>query len=308
MNWTRNFSWIEIALIGAFLLIYLWYYIKVKFVSRALGKNSRIIALKFILRASYLSLLIVSLLGPRFGKTETEQRVAGKDIVLAIDMSKSMNTSDVFPSRLEKAKIELINVISKLRANRFGLLVFSTQAYWQIPFTYDQNVVKDYIGLLQTEMMPKPGSNIAAALELINSKTSDSTLARSKVAIIITDGEDYGQISPELIEKVLKSKLKILLLGIGTTEGQTDLTSQTNSYLNKNYLDQLAKQLKSKSFYLDNSQNQIEDLVKEINSINVFLPQQTRMRAESNKYFNFLIAAFILALADILLTVKIFKI
>ena len=107
MEWFREFSWVEIMLIVAFAAFYGFYIVRVIRISRTLNTPFSSVFAKLFLRTAFFILLIISFLGPSFGDSKKEIKSVGKDIMICVDLSKSMDAFDIQPSRLEKIKFEL---------------------------------------------------------------------------------------------------------------------------------------------------------------------------------------------------------
>ena len=107
MVWFRQFGWVEVALIAGFVLFYGLYLVRVIRISRSLGTPFSSVFAKMILRGLLFALLIIAFMGPSFGDSKREIKSVGKDIMICVDLSKSMDAFDIQPSRLEKIKFEL---------------------------------------------------------------------------------------------------------------------------------------------------------------------------------------------------------
>ena len=141
MIWSGSLSMLEWLFIGAFILLYALYIFRVIRAARALNSGYRRVLYKVLLRAAFFALLIISLLGPSFGETQREIKSIGKDIFICVDLSESMNAFDIQPSRLEKLKFELKQIVEAFSSDRIGLIMFSNEAYVQCPLTYDKSAL-----------------------------------------------------------------------------------------------------------------------------------------------------------------------
>jgi Ca-activated chloride channel family protein len=319
MNWSKSITSWEIFLIFSFITIYIFYLIRLYRIGNTLGRPSKAIYFKLILRSLYFVLTIIALLGPSFGLTDTEARSKGKDIFVAIDLSASMDCSDIAPTRLEKAKLELINIIEQSEGDRFGILVFSTKAYWQIPLTFDNVLVKELVSNFSTAMMPRRGSNLEAPLRLIDSKfNNENDLNRPQIGIIFTDGESFNDISPELKRTLLKSKKKLIFIGIGTEVGSNVLVDNTPlllkdgsfaiSKLDATGLKKLSKELNAEVILLNNPQSTLEQVKLILEGITGNVTEVKKRVITNNKYESFLLIALVLAALDIIISTKVFEI
>jgi Ca-activated chloride channel homolog len=319
MIWSNKISTIELVLLGIFALAYLYYLVKVSFLSRKLNMNMGATSLKFIMRTIYFGLLIAAVLGPSFGITEMEARTAGKDIYLCVDVSQSMNTTDVSPSRIEKVKTELIKLVDGIKDNRIGIIVFSEKAYIQIPLTFDIDVIKGAISKLNTDLLERNGTNLSSALKLASEKLSEQGNAkeRNKVAVIVSDGEDFGDIDPTVLQ--LKNKeLSLIFVGVGTEFGGevqdnvgTYIKDETGnnviSKLNFSNLSKIAFSLRSKPYELNDAKSPIVAINTQIEEMPSLNQSERTVVVANNKYLYFLLPALLLVIIDAIFVVKIFK-
>lgn len=164
MKWVNTISTFEIVLALVFIVLYLSFIWRVVSTTRRLGLSAKRVFIKAILRTIYFGLIITALLGPSFGDTSREIKTVGKDIFICIDLSQSMNATDVQPSRLEKVKFELKNIVEAFNSDRIGLIMFSSEAYMQCPLTYDNNALNLFIQTLNTDMVPNFGTDFGLSL------------------------------------------------------------------------------------------------------------------------------------------------
>ena len=137
MAWFRSFSWVEIAFVAAFILFYGLYLVRMIRISRVLKSSLSAVFVKLALRTALFALLIVAYLGPSFGEAKREVQSVGKDIMICVDLSKSMDAFDIQPSRLEKIKFEMKKLVESFNSDRLGIIIFSSEAFMQCPLTYD---------------------------------------------------------------------------------------------------------------------------------------------------------------------------
>lgn len=319
MNWIKPLTIVEFVFIGIFLLVYATYFIRLYLIARRLGTTARSIVIKFFIRAIYLGLCILGLLGPSFGVNEIEAQATGKDVFFVFDLSRSMDAIDIEPTRLERVKFEVIKNLNLLKSDRVGLVVFSSDAYIQTPLTFDRDALKLFTQKLNTNLFVENGTNINSALTLILQKYKNPTASRkSKVVILITDGEDFGELDSEVIFELKRNKLNFLVLGVGTPQGGAikagngfKKDKEGNEVLTKldaEYLKKLAKSLGGQYFQLTNQVNEVGTLLKEVDKLESNWIDTRKMTVANNKYYYFVILALILMVVDILVTVRTIKI
>ena len=173
---------------------------------------------KFLLLLGGMALGIIALSQPRMGFQWEEVQHRGFDIILTVDVSRSMLAEDISPNRLTRAKREVIDLLSMLQGDRVGLVVFAGIGFTQSPLTVDYKAIEIFLDTLDTELIPVPGTAIAHALQTSMQAFSDSH-RNSKAIILITDGEDHsGEL--QIVEKQAREAgVKIFVIGIGKTEG-----------------------------------------------------------------------------------------
>ncbi|RKS01003.1 VWA domain-containing protein [Flavobacterium sp. 102] len=174
--------------------------------------------LKLVIILLALTCLIIGLVNPKMGtKLETVKR-EGIDIVFAIDVSKSMLAEDVAPSRLEKSKQLVSQIINNLGSDRIGIVAYSGSAFPVLPITTDYSVAKMFLQGMNPGMISSQGTSIDQAINLA-STFIDKKDKTNKLLIIISDGEDHSEASVEAAEEAKKLGLKIITIGVGSEKG-----------------------------------------------------------------------------------------
>lgn len=188
--------------------------------------------LKTVFVIAGLSFLLLAMAGPKIGTEVREVKRQGVDMLIALDLSASMNAEDVRPSRLEKAKFEINRLIERLKGDRVGLIVFTGEAYLQSPMTLDYSALKLFLDIADTEQMPSSATDFKAAMETaitaFESLEENETEA-AKVLLIISDGEDHGQSYDASLQDLIDKNIYVYTLGIGTDEGTTIPLYEENS-------------------------------------------------------------------------------
>jgi Ca-activated chloride channel homolog len=163
-------------------------------------------------------ILSLTLARPQIGSKLEEAKREGVDVMIAVDVSVSMLAKDIPPSRLEKAKHEVDNLINKLEGDRVGIIAFSGTAFVQCPLTLDYGAAKMFLDVLDPSLIPIPGTNIGDAIELAL-KSFESKERQFKVLILITDGENHEGDVMKLAEEAERQGVIIHCVGIGSPEG-----------------------------------------------------------------------------------------
>ena len=168
-------------------------------------------------------LLVISALRPQWGYEWRESKRRGGDIALAIDVSESMLAADVSPSRLERAKRKVTDLLSMLRGDRVALVAFAGIAFVETPLTLDYAAFKQFLPLIQPELIPIKGSNLEVALrkslEALGIREGAADAAKGSAIILLTDGEELDGDLEGVGKLAAAGGVRIYVLGIGSTEG-----------------------------------------------------------------------------------------
>lgn len=174
--------------------------------------------LKFILLSLALSFIVIAIANLQFGSKKEKVDREGIDIILAIDVSRSMLAEDITPNRLEHAKQFVYNLLSKLKNDRIGLIVFAGNAYVQMPLTVDFSGAKLFLSGINTEMIPSQGTAIGKAIEMSKQLFVEGE-NKYKTLIIISDGENHEDDAVEAVSDVVKKGVTVYTIGLGSDAG-----------------------------------------------------------------------------------------
>ncbi|MDO6391634.1 VWA domain-containing protein [Pontibacter sp. BT731] len=323
MTWYQTLTLLEILFGILFLGLYIGYLWRVQKVSAFFGQRPHGVWVKFILRHAYVVLLIIAILGPSFGAMKKEIKTIGKDIYIAVDLSASMDANDVQPSRLERAKRDIIRLISRFNSDRIGLIVFDSEAYMQSPLTYDQQALTLYTQTLRTGLLPHGGTSFIPVLELISQKfgqaaSPEASEQKARILVLISDGEDFGGRTSDWADRLREQNIRVFALGIGTTDG-TQIPAGTSfkkdqqgnpvvTRLRPEGLEQLAEATEGEYFEVNGRISEVSRLINAINNIEGELRESKTIDVTANKYVYPLALALLLILLDILITVKLIRI
>lgn len=179
------------------------------------GSSAATFGLKNVFLVLSIASLIIAVMGPMWGEEEQTLKREGIDMVVALDLSTSMNAEDVAPNRLEKSRLFLNSFLDRLGGDRVGLVVFAGDAYVMSPLTNDYIALKGQLNTLQTELLWKQGTNIASAIhkgvELLGENPSTG-----KAILIISDGEDHEGGINIALDEARKAGVEIFTIGVGT--------------------------------------------------------------------------------------------
>src|SRR6185369_17394112 len=173
---------------------------------------------RFILLLLVLGLVIVSLARPRWGYAYDEVKRKGLDLLLAVDVSRSMLSNDVQPNRLERVKLATQDLINELQGDRVGLIAFAGRGFLQAPLTIDYDAAVEAINDLDTNTIPEGGTNISAAIDLAVQTYGKSAIG-NRALIIFTDGEELSGDAMKTAKTATDAGVRIFTVGVGTPEG-----------------------------------------------------------------------------------------
>jgi Ca-activated chloride channel homolog len=318
VNWYRELGITEILLIAGFLLFYGLYLYRVIRVAKVLNTPFSRVFIKLFLRTVFFGLLILSILGPSFGGSKKEVKSIGKDIMICVDLSKSMDAFDIQPTRLEKVKNEMKKLVAAFNSDRIGIIIFGSEAFMQCPLTFDQNALNLFIETMNTGLVPVGGTDFGPALRMaldkLTAEENQVTDTKSKVIILISDGEDFGQETDDFVSEIESRDIRLFTLGVGTDKGgniyagngvKKDRQGNTVvTKLNSRSLRSIADKTGGQYFEINDSKNDVSRLINTIGRIEGELRDARLVDVTANKYFYFLAFAMALLLLDVMLNVK----
>ena len=173
---------------------------------------------KFLLLITALSSLILTLARPQFGSKISHEKRNGIEAIIALDISNSMLAQDVQPSRLDKSKLMIENLINSFINDKIGLVVFAGEAYVQLPITSDYVSAKMFLNDITPNLISAQGTDIARAIRVsLSSFTQQKGVG--KAIILITDGEDNEGGALEAVKEAKEKGVNVFILGVGDSKG-----------------------------------------------------------------------------------------
>lgn len=272
------------------------------------GRNT----LRFVLMALAFAIIVIGWANLQMGaKTEKVER-KGVDVIIALDVSKSMLARDIQPDRLTRAKQLVQSMIDKMGADRVGLIVFAGRAYLQVPLTIDYSALKMMLGNVSPDVVPTQGTVISEAVDLAMNSFSQKE-KKYKSLVVISDGEDHDEQAIEKVKAAAEEGVIVHTVGVGSPQGTTIFDPGTKSIklndngdpvisrLNEAALSEIASAGRGKYIFLRNTDDAAEKLVSEINGM-----ERKSLGAvvftDFKSYFQyFLLIGFVLLVAEWLL-------
>ena len=229
-----------------------------------------------------IACLIIAAANPQVGTRLEEVKREGIDLFVALDVSLSMKAEDIRPSRLEKAKRDVSDLLRKLQGDRVGLVVFAGEAFVQFPLTADYSAADLFINAVDVEAVPVPGTMIGSAIEkALESFRKD--LPTQKAIVVVSDGENTEGDVAGAVEKARKEGVRVFAVGMGTPEGSPipiyGSTGERTDYkhdragnivlskLDESALQQIALTTGGSYRRATNAGNEIDEIFKELSSL-----------------------------------------
>lgn len=262
--------------------------------------------LKTLLLAAGFLFGIFAYANPQWGARKEKVTAKSTDVMIALDISKSMEAEDVSPNRIELAKRFTSNLIKSLRGERIGLIYFAGNAYMQMPLTNDYAAAEIFIKSANTDQAGTQGTAITEAIELSQVAFGENN-ATQKALIIISDGENHDTEALNAAEKAQKNGTFIYTIGVGTKDGamipiinngrveyKKDKTGNpVISALNIDMMKDLSDKAGGKFYLMDASPKLLKEIKSEINKLE---KQEVEQRSFTDfaSYFQYFLALAIL--------------
>lgn len=233
--------------------------------------------LKFCLLLGALALAIIMLARPQMGSKISHDTRNGIETIIALDISNSMLAQDVVPSRLEKSKMLVENLVDHFTKDRIGLVVYAGDAFVQLPITTDYVSAKMFLHDISPALISTQGTDIARAISVsMNSFTQQKDMG--KAIILITDGEDHEGGALEAAREANKKGINVFILGVGSTSGapipqgngdylKDNTGNVVMSALNENMCKDIAKAGNGTYIHVDNTSDAQDKLNMELEKL-----------------------------------------
>jgi Ca-activated chloride channel homolog len=249
------------------------------------------------------------------GESENVTR-KGRDIVIAMDVSKSMLADDIKPSRLEKAKQFVSKLIDALPDDRIGLVWFAGKAYVPMPLTADEGAAKMFVQSANPDDIPTQGTVIGEALSL-SAESFPKESKRYKIIVLITDGEDHDENAAEQALRLKEQGILLLTIGLGTEEGSTITDPLTNDFkkdkMGQTVISKLNEELLKKMALANGGMyGNLQNTDAMVNDVSAVINQLEKKSAEGNGtpanyihlFMCFLLAALLFLIIEFFITEK----
>lgn len=268
----------------------------------------------FVCRLLAMGLIIFALARPQLKNDEQQAEGEGVDIVLCIDVSGSMTAQDFTPNRMEAAKAVAANFVAQRLTDRIGVVIFSGESFTQCPITTDKTVLKSAIENIRNGLLEDGtaiGDGLSTSIDRLRSSQS-----KSKVVILLTDGENNGGlIGPDNAKEIAKAfGVKVYTIGVGT-EGyapypeKTELgiiMRQQKVTIDEKLLKAIATETGGKYFRAKDNTG-LENIYKEIDKLEKSKVEISTITRYTEKFFPYVMIALALLLIELVLRFTVFK-
>ncbi len=278
--------------------------------------------LRFFFFRNAFAFLIIALAQPIYGKKKVQGLTKSLELVVALDISNSMNTKDLDKevSRLEVSKRALNQLVNNLHGEKIGISIFAGNTYVQLPITSDYHAAKMFISEIESDMISNQGTNISQALKTSVDMFSEANV--TKGIILVTDGENHEENPSEAIEMINDNNIQLCVLGVGTINGglipkdperkelgykMDEKGENIISKLNPSLINELAKKTNGFSMLTTDAFPNLSELLKRINEMDTSKMNDTQFDVIENRYQLPLFLAIVFWLLFLLLPAKSLK-
>ncbi len=263
--------------------------------------------------------LVLALADPQMGTKLEEVKREGVDIVVALDVSLSMQAEDIAPNRLEKSKHEISKLIDILQGDRIGLVAFAGMAHAQCPLTLDYAAAKLFLRMMDTDLIPQPGTALADAIKKAT-KMFEQKDRKHKVLILITDGESHTGDVEKAAEEAAKEGIVIYTIGLGSERGVPipvyDRSGNRSGFkkdregnvvttkLDAAILQKIAFLANGKYYISSSGETELKEIYKEINKMDKKNLTSKQFTQYEDRYQFFAVFALLFFILEMLIPVR----
>lgn len=272
---------------------------------------------KFLILLFSLAFLIIGLANPQIGSKMEEIKREGVEVMIAIDISNSMLSDDIKPSRLEMAKSSVLKLIDKLKQDKIGIVLFAGDAFLQLPLTTDYSAAKLMVSTISTSLIDMQGTAIGAAINL-SKKSFSENQSINKVLILISDGENHEDDALGAAKSLEESGIMLHTIGMGTVNGgpipiirngRSEYLKDQNgetvlTKLDANMLQQIASEGNGQFVRAGNRALDLENLIQDIQKLEKAEFETKIFTDYDDKFQLFFLLAFIFLILEFLISEK----
>ena len=273
------------------------------------NRSIRKLWFRFILWLLAISFILLGLARPQFGTKLEKVKRKGIDLIIALDVSFSMNATDIQPSRIEKAKQAIARITDRLTDDSFGLIVFAGDAYTQIPITTDYASARMFLPSISTNIVPVPGTAIGKAIDVAMRSFSVND-ERKKVIVVVTDGEDHEQAAVDAASRAAAKGVIVHTIGLGLPQGSPIPLGGVDNFLrdrqgqvvvsklNEPLLQEIAQSGKGIYVRANNAEVGLNQILDDLEKMDRHKSSDKEYTRYNEQFFWFFIAALLLVIAE----------
>lgn len=264
-----------------------------------------------------LLLAIFALARPQWGEEKKKIERKGVDLIFLLDTSLSMLAEDVKPNRFTKSKLEIKNIIRRLKGDRVGMIAFSGSSFLQCPLTLDYSAFFLFLDSLKVGYIPNPGTSLARALELLPRAFPEEGRKHRSV-VLFSDGEDHEGRVKEALAEVKKAGIRVYTIGVGTPEGEpiplrSVTTEKVTAYkkdrqgqvvitrLNSELLGEIARETGGLYLPATPAEKEVEIILKHLETLGERQLKEKIVSEREEHFQLFLLLAFLLLVGETVL-------
>ena len=274
--------------------------------------SSRLFTLKFILFLVAFALGVVAVANLRKPGTADNISRKGIDVVIALDVSKSMLATDLPPDRLERAKQMILRLMNQMPDDRIALVLFAGKAYMQMPLTVDHGAAAIFVSSASPDAIPAQGTVFSEALRM-SARAFNSREGRFKSVVLISDGEDHDQETIKATDELAQQGVMVCTVGIGSPEGAQIPDSATHDFkrdamgniviskLNEDILKQIAEKTNGVYVHFDSSEQTVSALMAQLSQVERKTFTDVSLLNYKTYYMWFTMAMFLLLIFEFIL-------
>jgi Ca-activated chloride channel family protein len=240
--------------------------------------SPRLFTTRFVLFSTAFALGIIAVANLRKPGSADNIPRKGIDVVIALDVSRSMLATDLSPNRLERAKQMILKLMDLMPNDRIGLVLFAGKAYMQMPLTVDHGAAAIFVSSASPDAITAQGTVFSEALQM-SARAFNTKEGRFKSVVLISDGEDHDEETLKTLDDLVQQGVMVCTVGIGSPEGSQIPDSATNDYkrdamgniviskLNEDELRQIAGKTNGVYVHFESSEQTINELMKQFSQV-----------------------------------------
>jgi Ca-activated chloride channel family protein len=274
--------------------------------------SSRLFLLKFILFSLAFALGVVAVANLRKPGTADNIARKGIDVVIALDVSRSMLATDLSPNRLERAKQMILRLMNQMPNDRIALVLFAGKAYMQMPLTVDHGAAAIFVSSASPDAIPTQGTVFSDALEM-SARAFNTKEGRFKSVVLISDGEDHDEETLKTTDEMAQQGIMICTVGIGSPEGAQIPDSASHDFkrdamgnivvskLNEDILKQIAQKTSGVYVHFESGEQTVNALMAQLSQVERKTFTDVSLLNYKTYYMWFTMAMFLILVLEFIL-------